>query len=133
LYKEAQTPFSWHPALFERARKRGVVLFSSPFDETAVDLLESLGAPAYKIASFEAVDLPLIRYAAARGQPLIISTGMANLAAIDAARDTALAAGAAGVVMLHCVSSYPATFADANVRTVTDMAARFDCPIGPSD
>ncbi|MFZ5669345.1 MAG: pseudaminic acid synthase [Pseudomonadota bacterium] len=133
LYQEAHTPFEWHAALFERAAKRGVTMFSSPFDETAVDLLSDLGAPAYKIASFEAVDLPLIRHAAAKGKPLIISTGMANLDEIAAARDAALAAGAAGVLLLHCVSSYPATFADANVRTVPDMAARFDCPVGLSD
>jgi N-acetylneuraminate synthase len=133
LYEEAHTPFEWHAALFERARKLGVILFSSPFDETAVDLLEGLDAPAYKIASFEAVDLPLIRYAASKGKPLIISTGMANLAEMAAARDAALAAGAPGVVLLHCVSSYPATFEDANVRTVADMAERFDAPIGLSD
>lgn len=133
LYREAQTPFEWHAAIFERAAKRGVTIFSSPFDETAVDLLEGLGAPAYKIASFEAVDLPLIRYAAAKGRPLIISTGMANLAEIEAARDAALQAGAAGVLLLHCVSSYPATFEDANLRTVADMAARFGCPVGLSD
>lgn len=133
LYQEAHTPFEWHAAIFERAAKRGVTIFSSPFDETAVDLLAGLEAPAYKIASFEAVDLPLIRYAAAKGKPLIISTGMANLAEIEAARNAALDAGAPGVVLLHCVSSYPATFADANVRTVTDMAARFGCPIGLSD
>lgn len=133
LYQEAQTPYEWHPALFERARARGVILFSSPFDETAVDLLAGLDAPAYKIASFEAIDLPLIAYAARHGKPLIISTGMANLAEIEAARDTALAAGAGGVILLHCVSSYPASFADANLRTIPDMAARFDCPIGLSD
>jgi N-acetylneuraminate synthase len=133
LYQEAHTPFEWHSALFERAARRGVTLFSSPFDETAVDLLADLGAPAYKIASFEAVDLPLIRYAASRGKPLIISTGMANLAEITAARDAALDAGAPGVLLLHCVSSYPATFGDANVRTVADMAERFACPIGLSD
>jgi N-acetylneuraminate synthase len=133
LYEEAHTPFEWHAALFERAKQRGVILFSSPFDETAVDLLEDLGAPAFKIASFEAIDLPLIRYAASKGKPLVISTGMANLAEIEAARDAALGAGAAGVVLLHCVSSYPATFADANVRTVADMAGRFGCPIGLSD
>jgi len=133
LYREAQTPYEWHPALFEQATKRGVILFSSPFDETAVDLLSRLDAPAYKIASFEAVDLPLIRYAAARGRPLIISTGMANEAEIAAARDAALAGGAGGVILLHCVSSYPASFADANLRTVPDMAARFGCPVGLSD
>jgi len=133
LYQEACTPYDWHPAIFERARKRGVTIFSSPFDETAVDLLADLDTPAFKIASFEAVDLPLIRYAAGKGKPLIISTGMANLAEMEAARDAALAAGAPGVALLHCVSSYPATFADANVRTVADMAARFGCPIGLSD
>ena len=133
LYQEAQTPFEWHAPIFERARKRGVIIFSSPFDETAVDLLAGLDAPAFKIASFEAVDLPLIRYAAAKGKPLIISTGMANLAEIGAARDAALGAGAAGVVLLHCVSSYPAVTEDANVRTVADMAERFGCPIGLSD
>lgn len=133
LYQEAQTPFEWHAAIFERARKRGVTIFSSPFDETAVDLLDALDAPAFKIASFEAVDLPLIRYAASKGKPLIISTGMANLQEMRTALDTALEAGAPGVLLLHCVSSYPATFADANVRTVPDMAARFGCPIGLSD
>lgn len=133
LYQEAYTPYEWHAALFERARKRGVTIFSSPFDETAVDLLAGLDTPAYKIASFEAVDLPLIRYAAAQGKPLIISTGMANLGEIEAARDAALSAGAPGVVLLHCVSSYPAPLEDSNVRTVPDMAARFGCPIGLSD
>jgi N-acetylneuraminate synthase len=133
LYQEAQTPYEWHAALFERARARGVILFSSPFDESAVDLLADLGAPAYKIASFEAVDLPLIRYAAAKGKPLIISTGMANLGEIEAARAAALDAGAPGVALLHCVSSYPAALEDANVRTVADMAGRFGCPVGLSD
>ena len=97
LYQEAQTPFEWHAALFARAAERGVTLFSSPFDETAVDLLDSLGAPAFKIASFEAIDLPLIAYAASKGKPLIISTGMANLDEMLAAREKALTAGAAGV------------------------------------
>jgi len=133
LYQEAQTPYEWHPALFERARRVGVILFSTPFDETAVDLLADLGAPAFKIASFEAIDLPLIRYAASKGRPLIISTGMANLAEIAAAKDAALAGGAAGVALLHCTSSYPAPLEDANVRTVPDMAQRFGCPIGLSD
>ncbi|HEY9233748.1 MULTISPECIES: pseudaminic acid synthase [Phenylobacterium] len=133
LYQEAQTPFEWHAAIFERARRRGVTIFSSPFDETAVDLLAGLDAPAYKIASFEAVDLPLIRYAAARGKPLIISTGMANAEEMAAARDAALEAGAPGVLLLHCVSSYPSTFEDANVRTVADMQQRFGVPVGLSD
>jgi N-acetylneuraminate synthase len=133
LYQEAQTPYEWHGAIFERARARGVTIFSSPFDETAVDLLHDLEAPAFKIASFEAIDLPLIRYAASKGKPLIISTGMANLAEIETARATALDAGASGVVLLHCVSSYPAVLEDANVRTVADMAERFGCPIGLSD
>jgi pseudaminic acid synthase len=133
LYQEAHTPFEWHAALFERARARGVIVFSSPFDETAIDLLAGLDAPAYKIASFEAVDLPLIAYAASKGRPLIISTGMASFEEMVRARDTALQAGAAGVIMLHCVSSYPAVMQDANVRTVPDMAARLGCPIGLSD
>ena len=133
LYAEAQTPYEWHAALFARAAERNVTLFSSPFDETAVDLLGGLGAPAYKIASFEVVDLPLIRYAAKQGKPLIISTGMANLAEIEAARTAALDAGAAGVVLLHCVSSYPADLCDAHVRTVADMARRFASPVGLSD
>lgn len=133
LYQEAHTPWDWHRPLFDRARARGVTLFSTPFDETAVDLLESLGAPAYKIASFEATDLPLIAYAASTGKPLIISTGMANLEEMKAARDTALQAGAAGVALLHCVSAYPAAFSDARLRTIPDMMARFACPVGLSD
>ncbi|MGH6966510.1 MAG: N-acetylneuraminate synthase family protein, partial [Phenylobacterium sp.] len=101
LYQEAHTPFEWHAAIFARAAERDVTIFSSPFDETAVDLLDGLGAPAYKIASFEAVDIPLIRYAASKGKPLIISTGMANLQEMQTALDTALGAGADGVLLLH--------------------------------
>ncbi len=133
LYAEAHTPYAWHAPLFAHAKARGLIAFSSPFDETAVDLLESLDAPAFKIASFEAADLPLIARAARSGRPLIISTGMASEAEIVAARDAALAAGAAGVALLHCVSAYPARFADANVATVPWLAQRFGCVSGLSD
>ena len=133
LYAEAYTPFEWHAALFERARQRGVTLFSTPFDFTAVELLESLGAPAYKIASFEAVDLPLIARVAECGQPMIISTGLASLAEMAEALETAQAHGAAGVALLHCVSSYPAPIDEANVRTVPDLARRFGVVTGLSD
>src|ERR1700761_1375403 len=133
LYAEAYTPYDWHAALFERARQRGVTLFSTPFDETAVELLEHLGAPAYKIASFEAVDLPLIARVAACGQPMIISTGLASLDEMNAALTTAQNNGAAGVVLLHCVSSYPAPIEEANVRTVPDLARRFGVVTGLSD
>ena len=133
LYAEAHTPYVWHAPLFAHARSRGLIIFSSPFDETAVELLEGLDAPAFKIASFEAADLPLIARAACSGRPLIISTGMATEPEIIAARDTALAAGAGGVALLHCVSAYPASFADANVATVPWLAGRFGCVSGLSD
>lgn len=133
LYQEAHTPWDWHAALFERAAKRGVTMFSSPFDETAVDFLDDLGAPAFKIASFELVDLPLVAYAAAKGKPLVMSTGMANLTEISAAVDTARKYGTGEIVLLHCVSEYPADIRDANVRVVPDLGARFGCPSGLSD
>jgi sialic acid synthase SpsE len=133
LYAKAFTPYEWHPALFERARQREVILFSTPFDETAVDLLESLGAPAYKIASFEAVDLPLIARVAACGKPMIISTGLASLLEMGEALQTAQRNGAAGVALLHCVSAYPAPIEEANVRTVPDLARRFGVVTGLSD
>lgn len=133
LYAEAFTPYAWHAALFERARQRGVTIFSTPFDETAVELLESLGAPAYKIASFEAVDLPLIARVARCGKPMIISTGLASLEEMGEALATAQSNGAAGVALLHCVSSYPAPIEEANVRTVPDLAARFGVVTGLSD
>lgn len=133
LYGEAQTPFEWHAPLFARARELGVTLFSSPFDETAVDLLEALGAPAYKIASFEAIDLPLVAYVASKRKPMIISTGMANLDEIGEAVRTARENGCADIVLLHCVSSYPAPDEQSNVRTVPDLAERFGVTSGLSD
>ncbi len=133
LYGEAYTPYEWHAALFSRARELGVIIFSSPFDETAVDLLETLDAPAYKIASFEAVDLGLIAYVARRGKPMIISTGLANLEEIDRALTTVRENGDPPVVLLHCISAYPAPMAEANVRTVPDLAARFGVVAGLSD
>jgi len=133
LYRSAGTPFEWHPALIDRARQRGVTLFSTPFDESAVDLLASLGVPAYKIASFEVVDLPLIERVAREQKPMIISTGMAAPGEIEEAVRAARQNGADQLVLLHCVSSYPAKYEQANLRTIPDLARAFGAVVGLSD
>jgi pseudaminic acid synthase len=133
LYGEAHTPWEWHQPLFDRARALGMIPFSTPFDDTAVDFLEELGVPCYKIASFENTDLALIRRVAATGKPLIISTGMATVAEIDETVRTARAAGCRDLVLLKCTSTYPASAADSNLMTIPHMRELFGCEVGLSD
>lgn len=133
LYKEAHTPYEWHEQIFEYAKKIGITCFSTPFDETAVDLLEELNTPAYKIASFEIIDLPLIAYVAKTKKPMIISTGMANLEEIKEAVETAYSNGCKDVILLHCISSYPAPIEQSNLSTIKDLSNRFNVLSGLSD
>lgn len=133
LYEEAHMPWDWHKPLFEFANKLGLTIFSSPFDRTAVDLLEELNAPAYKIASFEIVDIPLIQYVASTNKPIIISTGMANEEEIFEAIDAVKSSGTSDIAILHCVSSYPAKPSEYNLKTIEDMRKKFKVEVGISD
>jgi N-acetylneuraminate synthase len=133
LYKQAYTPWEWHAPIMARAKELGLLCFSSPFDETAVDFLNDLGVPAFKIASFENNHLPLIRKAASTGKPLIISTGMATIAELDEAVRTAREAGCKDLVLLKCTSTYPATPDNSNILTIPHMAELFGCEVGLSD
>jgi N-acetylneuraminate synthase len=133
LYGEAYTPWEWHKPIFDRARELGIVAFSTPFDDTAVDFLESLDVPCYKIASFENTDLPLIRRVAATGKPLIISTGMATVAELDETVCAAREAGCNDLILLKCTSTYPATAANTNIMTIPHLRDLFGCEVGLSD
>ncbi|MCZ4306863.1 pseudaminic acid synthase [Zoogloeaceae bacterium G21618-S1] len=133
LYGEASTPWAWHQPIFDRARALGMIPFSSPFDETAVDFLESLNVPCYKIASFENTDVQLIRRVAATGKPLIISTGMATAAELDESVRAAREAGCRDLILLKCTSTYPATAENTNIRTIPHMRELFGCEVGLSD
>lgn len=133
LYKWAETPYEWHKTIFDYAASIGITIFSTPFDESAVDLLESLNAPAYKIASFEATDLPLIRYVASKGKPMIMSTGMCSESEIEEAVGAAREGGCKNLVLLHCISSYPAPMDQANLLQMPQLAQRFQSIPGLSD
>ena len=133
LYKKAYTPWEWHDPIMERARELGLICFSSPFDESAIDFLEDLNVPAYKIASFENNHLPLIAKAAATGKPLIISTGMASLGEIEMAVNTARKAGCKDLILLKCTSTYPATPGNTNISTIPHLKRLFDVEVGLSD
>ncbi len=133
LYGEAYTPWEWHKPIFDRARELGIIAFSTPFDATAVDFLEDLDVPCYKIASFETTDLPLIRRVAATGKPLIISTGMASVAELDDAVHAAREAGCDDLILLKCTSTYPATPANSNILTIPHLRELFGCQVGLSD
>lgn len=133
LYQKAYTPWDWHAAIFERAASRGMLAFSSPFDESAVDFLQGLGAPCYKIASFENTDLPLIRKVAATGKPMIISTGMATVAELDLSVKTAREAGCKELILLKCTSTYPAEATNTHLNTIPHMRELFGCDVGLSD
>ena len=133
LYQEAYTPWEWHQAIFDEAQKCGITCFSTPFDKTAVDFLEELDNPIYKIASFEITDIPLIRYIASKQKPIILSTGIAMEEDIRLALDTIYAEGNKDVTLLKCTSAYPAPIEDANLLTIPDMKTRFGCKVGLSD
>lgn len=133
LYQEASTPWEWHELLFKTAEEEGLICFSSPFDMTSVDFLENLNVPAYKIASFEITDIPLIQYVASKGKPVIISTGIADLADIELAVDSCKKVGNYDIALLKCTSSYPAPINEANMRMVNDLAERFNVLSGLSD
>lgn len=133
LYQEAQTPFDWHKAMFDHARKIDITCFSTPFDETAVDLLEDMNVPAYKVASFEATDLPLIKYIASTKKPMIMSTGMANFEEIEEMVAAARDGGCQHLILLHCISSYPAPVEQSNLLTIPDMKKKLNVQIGLSD